>query len=536
MTLLKILIVDDEVLVRVSIIKRLEKLKFGFALIGEAENGKAAQRYIAENNPDIVLTDIRMPVLSGLDLIKQCLEEKVTAKFIVVSGYEDFSYAKEALTLGVVDYLLKPVTLDSLESAIKKCIALIHSERETASVIDEHIFLKRRLSALEFEKRLCESVCPTFKLDMTQAVSSSVTLDDSGTLYAIALLVFIPNNSSGSPADDLSLQSASAFVRQRLDNRLKGKALFLKDIKNPNDFPILLVGAGNGIFDILSDELTGILHSMAHSAIRFLCGVSEISPLLERKLYLQAQAAFEGRYKNAASALFFFDSNKPASGQQKMRLEYMEQIIQEHDIPQLKKLVDMLFLANEGENLSDAQIRAIFLRLSELLRPMFEDSGIGELLWSSDEISQNSFILSHPSYSSFADDIRSKIMLLPEAQRCFDAAYQDIPFSVKSYITQNFTKSFNLSDLAAKFNINASYLSTHFKKIHGEGIVTFTNRLRIERACSLLNKTFLSIEEISDKVGFSDYRYFVKVFKSITGLTPSAYRNPCDCNECQRYD
>lgn len=137
-TMYRVMIVDDEKYIRRSIINRVEWGKYGLEVVGEAADGEEAYAGVQLYQPDIILVDIRMPVLDGLGLIKLLAEEHSQIRVIILSAYQDFSYAKKAIQLGVEDYLLKPIDELELEQVLLKIIKELDSEEKqiTAPVLD----------------------------------------------------------------------------------------------------------------------------------------------------------------------------------------------------------------------------------------------------------------------------------------------------------------------------------------------------------------------------------------------------------------
>ena len=130
-------VADDELWIRERIISSIDWKKIGVAVTGEASDGEEALALCRKLKPDIIITDIRMPGINGLDLINTINEEKINSRLIIISGYSDFKYAQQAIKLGVVDYILKPVENDELVRIVKKCIRLIEAETYTNSLIEQ---------------------------------------------------------------------------------------------------------------------------------------------------------------------------------------------------------------------------------------------------------------------------------------------------------------------------------------------------------------------------------------------------------------
>ena len=131
------IVADDELWIRERIITSIDWKKIGITAIGEAADGEEALALCRELKPDIILTDIRMPGINGLDFIKTLYEEKIVTKVVIISGYSDFSYAQKAIKLGVVDYILKPVENAELVTIVKKCMRQIEAETFRNSLLEQ---------------------------------------------------------------------------------------------------------------------------------------------------------------------------------------------------------------------------------------------------------------------------------------------------------------------------------------------------------------------------------------------------------------
>nr|DAO23694.1 MAG TPA: response regulator [Caudoviricetes sp.] len=148
----KILVVDDENLIRQGIIAQLEFLNYEFEEILEADTGNSALRVLRESNPDIVITDISMPEMDGLSFVEEAKKEREGTKFILLSGYAEFSYAQKAISLGISEYLLKPVSKDKLKECIDKVIYELKSEKMIKEASIHKGILTREKAEYLFEK------------------------------------------------------------------------------------------------------------------------------------------------------------------------------------------------------------------------------------------------------------------------------------------------------------------------------------------------------------------------------------------------
>ena len=174
----KIMLVDDEEEVRTSIIRKIDWQDAGFEVIGDAENGKEALEKIEQNEPDVVLTDIRMPYMDGLEMAENIRQRYPSIKIVIFSGFDEFEYAKKAIKLNVIEYILKPVNVEELTAILKKI----------KKNLDEEIEQKRDVSLLrENYKRSLPILREQFLKDLVSRQMDEMTVAERLEQYDIPL-------------------------------------------------------------------------------------------------------------------------------------------------------------------------------------------------------------------------------------------------------------------------------------------------------------------------------------------------------------
>lgn len=498
----KIMIVDDEFIMRQGIRFMMRWEEEGYEIVGEASNGKEALDLIPSLEPHIILCDIAMPVMSGLDFIKVVSREYPEIKTVVLSSYDNFEYVREALLNGAVDYVLKP-TLNSEEllklvRKVSQKIPDLQLKKKTVSGLDK--MLERYLAGYEHELKgadeflrvLPHSCYRLFVLPLRCRDSSGV--DMSPVLYEkteeflnsipyCKYLRFLLRRETlciilnyGVRDEDRLIEDLHAFMEQigLISERILGTLGFqykkLEDLKKDFQTPGFL-------------ERESFYYKGVH-----LCSIREISEeeSLEKFDFRKFASAVVSHKYNEAIGIFRVYIEKAVNSQ----------------LPEFK-------LKNQTKNLlynliGDSEERV--QELEEISREAF------------DKIEKSSCCEEFLEvYEEMLDRIETVLETTEEDQNVYLGKILD-------YIQKHYTEELNLQNLAEEFNFSYSYLSAYFNQHACEGFSEYLNKIRIQKACEFLKDSRYSIAQVSSVVGYSDHSYFCRVFKKIAGKTPSAYR------------
>ena len=525
----KLLIVDDEPLVQIGIKSMLQWEELGIEICGTAMNGKAALEMIRQYQPQIVITDIKMPVMNGLELTKTCREEfGPIPLFIILTSYEEFSLIKEAMSCQAVDYLVK-LELDppSLKTSVEKAMERLEELKARESfrqapgqptLLSYHDKFSMRLLHNLFENREQFSIQAK---DLGLAFSDSrylachgefisrspSLLDASGqmNLYSSSLQMmreiliryggchvisldktrfalifnFQENDASGVQTVTAALDNAGAMVR--------------------NYFNVQLTA---GLGDVVDDPLCiSLSYQEARQAFN-LC--SEEDPFVS---FMQTAA---GSMKNAFNLSVF--------------KEDLTRAFEEFDTDALYDTltaISQLFAANPQRRLQtmDGACSILYLALS--------------LLPEGEELLGDIFAASPDGYRSIygMKDVFQIVQWLEllrdglcEALKTRRKTYKDhVILNVQKYIINHIEERLTLNEIAAVFGLSPNYLSTLFKKTCSMGFSEYITQRKISRAKSLLLEQDLKIYEAADRLGFESAFYFSKVFKKVEGISPREF-------------
>ncbi len=476
----KVLIVDDERLIRKSIRNRLDWAHCGVEICGEAANGEEALRTMQNESPDIVLTDIRMPLMDGLALIEKASVLCPRTKFIIMSAYSDFDYAKQAIRLGVEDYILKPVKVKELEEVVRK---IVHSLDEKK--LQQHL-RENRKGNINAKLKGQKIGAMAFYIDNQEEIETRI----EKALGAEIESYYLQGYSRGdcyvflAVADELQEEALRRLIRQVWEEmpNLTGTCAY-SEIGGPED-----------------------IHKAARQSV-YLLMRKMFYP--ERRIISIRQSAGVGRLET----------------QKKIRSEinYLYQAAIKKDYDNLKKAMAYVvnLIVHQENHLG--VIQSSIAELVQIMRMV-----IGE---SEDEMETNIYF--HPITGKdyllryhTADELKSVLMEVVDHVFCSRVRDQDsnVIDAIKEYIHDNYEHELNANDIAEKFYINTSYLSSMFKAKTGINMGKYIEDVRMEKAKAYIANKDWTITEVASRSGYADSGYFSRVFKKYTGRTPKQYR------------
>lgn len=519
----KLLIAEDEIWISALIRNIVSKGCPDIEIAGEAANGRKALEQILELQPDIVLADINMPVLSGLQMIAEAQKAGFTGKFVIISGYKDFSYVQQALRSGVEDYLLKPINDAKLCSVIARVAQKIKSGRE-ASLQSAR---SETLLKIQFLNKLL--------------LGGNISLEEGNTLYG---LNFAPGYfrcvalrlSSHSPEQSCLLQDGIPEIfslAQELLGRslaslckeafftLNGACLILfLNYDRESSAPV-----GQGLRNLFSD-----LQAMPLTRqFRLHMGVSRETDRFDRVLEACRQA------QCAASSVG--------------KVVYYEELHrQDQDVPPPLVIEDAdRIQLNRALHTASAEALTAWahIRFDDYVErhgvidtETFSVLNVVTLLLGTalDAIQALPLKLAWDRQELFnrletcltVRDLRERMgELLREIKGQLDQqlnAEDVIIHRVTEYINAHLDGSITLEEAAAVVHLSPSYLSEYFKTKTGFNFKDYVLERRLKRAMELLKKGQLPIKEIAAHCGYNDFKHFTKVFKKTLGITPTEFR------------
>ena len=508
----RILIVEDEYLLRQGIKNLVDWEKEGFIVAGEASNGAEALEQAALLNPHIVITDIVMPVMNGIDFISVIKERYPDIEIIVLSSYSDFDYVRTAMKNGVNDYLLKPaLNPEILLETVKKAAADIDGLDVTAdSEYSCEIAVRKILSGFQSEIPDSE-ISRLFIYDRFIIAGTDISYI-FGSDEPVRKHETILNEMMKKYFDNLSF--CSKYVCVNPDSKslvivVNFKKAFLSDIEN----------ALKRVFSEISKKYKGSCYAVFRPVDR----IYKIRELYSKhfRLLIEQHFYFPERY--------FITSDYLAGNTGSSKFNFAN----------FQSSLDMMCFDEASEMLSDyVRITLAERSMNEFEIKSFVQNAVYNMIMRIEESeSKNENLISFKqecfiriSDAKSADKLFEALKFILEncCQMVFAhsiSANSKTINKILDYINVHYNEPLTLKTLADTFNFNYYYLSSYFASHCSEGFSAYLNKVRINKACELLRKGIMPISEICGAVGYTDHSYFTKVFKKFTGVTPKQFRS-----------
>ncbi len=526
--MLKVLIADDEPLVQIGLKSMINWTALGFEICGTAANGEAAYEMIDKHMPEIVIADIQMPCLSGLELAKKCREiyGRIPV-FIILTSYEDFHYAKEALSFQAVDYLVKiDLTPELLTQALESAREVIESvltrkSSSSSNALDVILFSER------FFIRLLNNLFESPAQYQAQARSLSIDLDYR--CFCVAQVEILSGNpGEGNHALYTSTMHMFAELIEKyttcriipLDNRFFA-VLFYSNTKDLPNWPKEIETALQKTFSMLFGYYSVTMSATVGRTVTNIMDVSssfydakQISSFTspDRQILFWEEIPAANQLRNVFNhSVFRKDLTRAFEELDESALHETLSDITEllsADNVHISQALDVsgsilhltLTMLSNGAEIADS----IFAAEPDGYRSLYRMKTIGSIIhWLN--------TLDKGLCQEFRIHARDQKNFLVE--------------NTKKYIAEHLHERISLSGLADNFSVSPNYLSQLFKKYMGVGINEYISQKKITVSKELLKQPDLKIYEVAEQFGFESAFYYSKVFKKVTGISPTDFRN-----------
>lgn len=499
----KILIVDDEFLMRQGIKHMVDWEAEGFQIVGEAGNGREALEMLEQVSPHIILSDMVMPLMNGIDFTSVVKEKYPDVQIIILSGYDDFAYVKNVMKNGAVDYILKP-TLNPDE--------LLYVLQKTAKNIPG-IVLKKDTS-VQYKTKI-ERYLLGYENDIVLQGQDAVFQDSCFVICGVQIKKY---NDRGQDMSGILYGKIETWLTEK--SEMPGMLLYLEEktaclIFN---FPKKDEEALGDRIKKLSEQLHLLYGQLPFIKSVTLSSLEEVKnfyqevmiPNLEKGFYYKGRPFLElKKERNSVIQYPRLDYNQFSSLISQERYRSAMTLFFQYIHDALSAQLDEERLKNQAKNV-----------LYNLLDTLNGDDRQLE------EMRQDYF--KRIDATSYAEDFVRVLELIESELTEYIQEHEnseDIMLGkIMDYIAAHYNEDLDLKEVAEVFNFNYSYLSTYFNQRITEGFSGYLNKIRIEKACQLLKKSDMTIAQISDEVGYSEQSYFCRVFKKMVGKSPLAWK------------
>ena len=541
-----LMIVEDEYNIRKGITESINWSELGFNVIAEAENGRDAIKKIRSEVPDVILTDVRMPVMNGLELSDWISKNLLDIKIIILSGYADFEYAKAAINSGVFDYLLKPTNKKVFLQTFMKLKEHLDNERDKNRLINE----KTMLFLEGLYKLRSDFINHLIKSDI---INVSTLVDNQNHLeldlssgYSRTAVIRVDEDFDGyfksNETDYLTMMDK---YNRTMSKYIPELSITVYSVISLNEIVLVLPSVGDKEIDkCITDKLNMLAtilktEILNNPRIKIHFGVSLPFRDIEafKESYNQAVKAIDNGFFQSENNLFYYNPTLESGSDDEQHWLKNYQIETERLIEltvagrkkELIRSINDVFESYISDHINVKYIKQYSYFGIFLLQTHLSDINILGRVQDSFNTDYESHINSFTNieglkkyfidfFTGISDLLRNDLVLEHNSSR------KIINESI-TYIDRNYFRSLSLEELSNQVNLSPSYFSFLFKNVTGENYTEYLKKLRIKKAIEYLKETNMKIYEIANKVGFNDYKYFASQFKKTTGTSPGEYRD-----------
>lgn len=509
---MKVLIVDDEEHVREGVELAIDWPSYQMTEILQAEDGVEALEIVRREAPELIVCDMSMPRMDGPTFLEKLRAEGWDSKVIVLSGYQEFRYAKATLLAQGVDYLLKPFKIDDLNKAVSKAVGEILESRENRS--EE---LRRNLQVHEANTLLQEQRMATYlQAESVNHAGVRQVLQEAGfPVKDFYLLLFLPRNLT--EIVDRSFMGDEALLMFSVRN-------IIKDVLRPlgryyffridSFFCILTEGEAPAAdvehyrAKLEKSWLSAIKLDVFSGFVRKKYGSAEILSAIKeaRTEILQANVldGGGGAGKPGHAVTFIDREILLLEALRKRDKEHMAELIGSF----VRELRQLGYLSLKDLQHYTMEMNLLIARISRQLHQEHQTETLS--LWIGD-------------LEEWGQELTHIFWLMIESEGEGLASLQSI-HAIQHYISSNIGADISLSSLAERFHFSPQYIAKKFKETYGTTVMNYLTGLRMEKAKSLLSHSDQTVLEVSRMLGYEDDNYFGKVFRKFTGESPTQYR------------
>lgn len=544
--MVKVFLVEDEVIIRESIKNSIDWEKEGYHFVGEAGDGELALPMILEEKPDIIITDIRMPFMNGLELSQIVKEKLPDAKIVILSGYDDFSYAKEAIKIGVTEYLLKPVSSATLLEHLADIAERIKKEKEEKQLMQVYQQEMQENEKLIKTKFMGELISGDMSLSQALEKGKRFDIDLSARMFRVFLFKFLQKEHLQQKDPERFLQLYEA-VEKCGDGR-NGIYVFERGVEG---WAFLLTA----IEDNIEEKTEDLVHQLAQIAeqygnLKYFGGIGCIVARVRelRQSFQEADRAFAARFVQESNQIIGIRDLHPIQKDDAFDATSIDAVSQVHKIiekflesgsrEEIPSFIQALFSELPEEHFQSLMFRQYIIMNIYAIVMAFckrfetEEREKGQDISAQERNNQRSEELLKQTVTSAKSiqDIQSYISTLLECaidlrNTISGTRYSDIIRKAQRQIQEDYmSEDISLNSVAAEVCMSPSYFSTIFSKEMGKTFIEYLTEVRMEKAKEYLACSTMKTSEIGYAVGYKDPHYFSFLFKKTQGCTPKEYR------------
>ena len=531
----KVFLVEDEIVIREGIKNKIPWEEEGFLIVGDESDGELAYPMIIREQPDILITDIKMPFMDGLELSKLLRKDMPMLKIIIISGYSDFGYAQQAIDIGVNEYLLKPVTPGKLVTAVQNAAAAIEKERKEKQILEQYQLLLYQNQG-EKRKDFFHSLV-SGKMSLTQILAQEEELGINmvASVFCVMLFQFKVQEDMYEYSNEIVVCEASMLQALKSFPDIKA---FERGMEG---WAFILLGDNELQVSALTQELCNLLVHICENRVHYFGGIGRCVHRVRdlQQSYLDANKAFSLRYFESRDQFLSYHDVQDIKAQmgngvnvselnlEKLDRKLLEDFLKRGTLQDVDEFVDRYFDGFGSNAISSTLFRHYIIMDGYSAIMKFLKS----LKYSKEKMDNSLKNMNNAmkQLSSLEDCRAFYKSILKEAieqrNKNSQKRYAGLIEQAKEYMHLNFAMNdITLDKVAATVNVSPNYFSALFNQETGRTFIEYLTDLRMEKAKEYLRCSGKKITEIGYMVGYLDSHYFSYLFKKTQSCTPSEYR------------
>lgn len=500
----KVMLVDDEIFITEGLRNIIDWETLGLEVVQSAENGEEALRKFNESPVDIIVTDINMPNKTGLELVKELKDTGHNVKFIILSGYDEFSYAKKAIEYGVENYILKPIDEEELEEALKKLVDNMNKEK---TIINKGLDKTGKLLAFLNGK---------YDLKEIIGIKNDMYVDFYKENYTVSN-IFINSKKDKNLYINIDNLVENIFEGQyEVLYQFDGQIIIINSwSKDFTDNDIL--NSYNKLREKLLDNLDYDFFISIGSRVNIIDDLKEsYFTAKELKKYMLTEGTNIVFNKAMVSNTEYKELNF------NQEIDEINKFIIEKDKEKLKAHIEFIF---DNKNLTPKNIYDLSIKIILLVDKILDEFKVGKK-YTRESLSETIIELCNESTrESVKAFIISEMDELMAVMYSNTVKYSPVVQQIVNIVNKRYYEDLSLKTLANQYNINSSYLGQIFNKEVGCSFSDYLNKTKNLKAKELILETNMKINDIAKEVGYMDSSYFYRKFKKFFGVSPSTLRD-----------
>lgn len=524
----KVLVADDEEYIRKGIITVLSKMGFDMEFF-EAGNGEEAFCAIKKNRPEIVLLDIKMPLMSGIEVLENCRRNQINAKFIIISGYSEFDFAQKALNLGADGFVLKPIDPEKIQGILNRTITQINEFKRLDDLGRQKEGLEKEAEIIKIERTINQLLYSPDKV-----IDKNLNCFEDIPLLKDKLCQLIIFHLDGCNFNIWDKEfKGFEKVKNEVKEILSGYAVadnitVINNQKNIDELFVIITGRQEvGINITAAEFLNSTLQEIRKSlSLSITVAVSEVTDTINESFNKNLRKLLDLRFEKGINKIYKIDDlagimEKTAPEEY---LKLMAQYISKAEYDSIKTTLKDMFGITVRTSEGIVNVRRLYHEVIGVISGLCANRSI-DIMKPPLEVDFTGDILNYlDNKIELVNYLHTTIVNVFNIESYESAKCSNVIDMVVNYVEENYDRQLTVKEIAVQFAMNPNYFSSLFKKKTGYSFIDFINNKKVEAACKMLSLPNTNVTGIAESLGFQDIQYFYKLFKKYKGVTPLEFR------------